>query len=842
MLKKDISNYFRKLPKALFVLAFILSSVPSIFFSSPRTASADIETGLVSYWSLNEETGETRYDEISEYDLTDNGTVPSVSGYKNSAVQITSGKYLTRADNAALSTGGGKSFTVSLWVRLDEKTGTQVFVSKFNDVATGEYAVYFENGNDRFMFSTYTNGQGYPVQADSLGSPEIGQWYHIVAIHNAETNTNTIIINATISDSVGEVVEHEDTNAPFVIGGFGGATFTANSTIDELRFYSRALSNDDVLELRQNDLRTRPRFVTGNAGNITKTNATLEAMLYLGDIDEETIGFIYADNGELYDSTEIILESGEYEEGVFLQEIESLVCEQEYFFQAFVIDAEEEKIDGDIVSFTTADCDDGETTPNQALYYMLRQEIAPGTYWTSVKTSADGNKLVATGFNQSNENMESFVYISNDGGETWEHKGTFSDIFITSVGMTNNDDLIFALGFNFGFSEEDEFMLLIGTEDDGENWMTAPLYIDLDEFDFFSEMDWILFSRIHMGYNLSRTYITILDKLFTINDFGQTWDIVFDLDGEGIFSSLSVSQNGQKILATEAFNGFGGRVFFSDDYGVTGGVVLSLEDLDGQMPFSSAMSPDGMRMFVTTVNPDMYMSLDGGETWTITTNPDGYGWMYVVPSTAGSKIVASAFDYENGKIAIYFSNDNGITWVKQDDISSSIAADEYLGFLPFAVGNISSSQNLSRLGLVTFLELFTIVRGVPDLPPPQTQARSRTTSGGMASPALLAQLGITPQNQTIESLMAQVKQLQELLAQLQAAQGITPSQIPENCKSVLLRQGVRGECVKVIQEILGVSPKSGIFGPLTFAAIKKHQDSKGLKADGIIGRLTWGSF
>jgi hypothetical protein len=842
MLKKEIFHYCKFLSGFVSIISFVFVGISLLFLLMLNIASADIQTGLVSYWSLDEETGETRYDEISEYDLTDNGTVPSVSGYKNNAVQITSGKYLTRADNAALSTGGGKDFTVSLWVRLDEKTGTQVFVSKFNDVATGEYAVYFENGNDRFMFSTYTNGQGYPVQADSLGSPEIGQWYHIVAIHNAETNTNTIIIDGTISDSVGEVAQHEDTNAPFVIGGFGGATFTANATIDEVRFYSRVLSNDDVLELHQNDLRTRPRFVTGNAGNITKTTATLEAMLYLGDIDTETLGFIYADNGALDGATEIILESGEYEEGAFSQEIESLVCEQEYFFQAFVIDAEEEKIDGDIVSFTTADCDDGEPTPNQALYYMLRQEIAPGTYWTSVKTSADGNKLVATGFNQLGETMESFAYISNDGGETWEHKGTFPDIFITSVGMANNDDLIFALGFNFGFSEEGEFMVLIGTEDDGENWMTAPLYIDLDEFDFFSEMDWILFSRINVGDNLSHIYITILDKLLVMRDFNPTWELVFDLEGDGIFSSLSASQNGQKILATEAFNEFGGRVFFSDDYGATGGVVLDVEDLDGYMPFSSAMSPDGMRMFVTAVSPDMHMSLDGGETWTIATNPDGYGWMYVMPSTAGSKIVASAFDYENEKIAIYFSNDNGTTWVKQDEILLSIEIDEYLELLFFAVGNISGSQNLSRLGLVTFLELFTIVRGVPDLPPPPTGARSRTTSGGMASPALLAQLGITPQNQSIEYLLAQVKELQELLAQLQAAQGITPSKIPENCKSVLLRQGMRGECVKAIQEILGVNPKSGIFGPLTFAAVKKYQETKGLKSDGMIGRLTWGSF
>lgn len=123
--------------------------------------------------------------------------------------------------------------------------------------------------------------------------------------------------------------------------------------------------------------------------------------------------------------------------------------------------------------------------------------------------------------------------------------------------------------------------------------------------------------------------------------------------------------------------------------------------------------------------------------------------------------------------------------------------------------------------------------------PLQTQTpRSRTSSGGSASPAMLAKLGITPNNQTIESLMAQVKQLQELLAQLQGEQMTKPGERP-TCMP-LLRLGSRGENVRLLQQKLNVTPQSGIFGPLTLQAVRDFQTSKGIRVDGIVGPQTCG--
>lgn len=54
-----------------------------------------------------------------------------------------------------------------------------------------------------------------------------------------------------------------------------------------------------------------------------------------------------------------------------------------------------------------------------------------------------------------------------------------------------------------------------------------------------------------------------------------------------------------------------------------------------------------------------------------------------------------------------------------------------------------------------------------------------------------------------------------------------------------LKKGDRGEEVKRLQNLLGVKPVDGIFGIATDRQVKQFQSSKGLTADGIVGKKTW---
>lgn len=54
----------------------------------------------------------------------------------------------------------------------------------------------------------------------------------------------------------------------------------------------------------------------------------------------------------------------------------------------------------------------------------------------------------------------------------------------------------------------------------------------------------------------------------------------------------------------------------------------------------------------------------------------------------------------------------------------------------------------------------------------------------------------------------------------------------------MLRQGARGDDVKLLQEKLGMA-SDGVFGPATDAAVRAFQASHGLAADGAVGPKTW---
>ena len=55
---------------------------------------------------------------------------------------------------------------------------------------------------------------------------------------------------------------------------------------------------------------------------------------------------------------------------------------------------------------------------------------------------------------------------------------------------------------------------------------------------------------------------------------------------------------------------------------------------------------------------------------------------------------------------------------------------------------------------------------------------------------------------------------------------------------MLLKNGSKGEDVKQLQKLLGLSA-DGVFGPGTEAKVKDWQAKNGLTADGIVGDGTW---
>ena len=56
---------------------------------------------------------------------------------------------------------------------------------------------------------------------------------------------------------------------------------------------------------------------------------------------------------------------------------------------------------------------------------------------------------------------------------------------------------------------------------------------------------------------------------------------------------------------------------------------------------------------------------------------------------------------------------------------------------------------------------------------------------------------------------------------------------------MILRLNSRGPLVQQLQEFLGLVPADGIFGKNTQKIVKEWQAKNGLKADGVVGPMTW---
>jgi hypothetical protein len=116
-----------------------------------------------------------------------------------------------------------------------------------------------------------------------------------------------------------------------------------------------------------------------------------------------------------------------------------------------------------------------------------------------------------------------------------------------------------------------------------------------------------------------------------------------------------------------------------------------------------------------------------------------------------------------------------------------------------------------------------------------------------AAPApAFAQTSTTTATVELQTMLQQIKQLQDQLAELMKKRGDTVTELREAIAvAAELRAGMTSEEVKALQEILAADPDiypegivSGFYGPLTAKAVAKFQKKHGIEGEASVGMKT----
>ncbi len=209
------------------------------------------QSGLISYWEFNENSGSTAFDTVG----SNHGTIYDATwttGLNGSCLSFDGDHdYVTVFDDNSLdlSTSG----TIEVWVNIDSYQSFAGIVHKGEetDFSDEAYTLQFWNspGSLRFAITDENNDMAY---VDSSSLLELNTWYHIVAtwnesslslfingeLDNSESNTITTVRDSNGALQIGSQLT-EDYNSNYGVFGFDGL-------IETVKLHHLALSTEEI--------------------------------------------------------------------------------------------------------------------------------------------------------------------------------------------------------------------------------------------------------------------------------------------------------------------------------------------------------------------------------------------------------------------------------------------------------------------------------------------------------------------------------------------------------------------------------------------------------------------
>jgi hypothetical protein len=212
------------------------------------------DPNLIGWWKLDEGSGVMALDG---------------SGYGNHGTLIRNPQWVTGHDGDALEFNGAGAyvdcgnaealnvdvFSVSFWCNIPSTQTWNHMISKGQHGASGSpgsvnWGVMMYESQETILFETYNDTGWTGISADTT----IGEWHHVVATYDGDTMQ--LYHDGELAATASGVGILLDQSRPLLIGarsdaGSAGGYF--NGSIDDVRFYNKVLTQDEVMQAMQGD-------------------------------------------------------------------------------------------------------------------------------------------------------------------------------------------------------------------------------------------------------------------------------------------------------------------------------------------------------------------------------------------------------------------------------------------------------------------------------------------------------------------------------------------------------------------------------------------------------------
>ena len=214
----------------------------------------DYDDSLVSWWRMDDYNSTSVSDYMNRNDGTIQGdAVYTSAGKMGGAFEFDGdGDYVDMGDPADGSLDFNNTLTISAWA-YSEQTNYHTIVSKGANYYAGGYGLTLTGTPlDTIVFGVYTNGSWQQTWNDE-GTSMLNRWVHVVGVYNgtdlityldgAEYGSALAVQEGGIGNGVKSLSIGKHLDIP---------TWDFNGSIDEVMFFNRSLSADEIANLYAN--------------------------------------------------------------------------------------------------------------------------------------------------------------------------------------------------------------------------------------------------------------------------------------------------------------------------------------------------------------------------------------------------------------------------------------------------------------------------------------------------------------------------------------------------------------------------------------------------------------